>query len=63
LYEKDIPCDKITVDIIDEENIAKLMYRFFLLTSCVGSFLQINTYNQPGVEIGKKILKDKFSNK
>ena len=63
LLEKDIPCDKITVDIIDEENIAKLMYRFFLLTSCVGSFLQINTYNQPGVEIGKKILKDKFSNK
>jgi len=60
LHEKDIPCDKITISIIDEINIAKLMYRFFLLTSAVGSFMQINTYNQPGVELGKRILKDKF---
>ena len=60
IQEKDIPCDKITIDNIDEKNIAKLMYRFFLLTSCVGSFLQINTYDQPGVELGKVILKKKF---
>jgi len=62
LHEKDIPCDKITITTIDEINIAKLMYRFFLLTSSVGSFMQINTYDQPGVELGKKILKNKFSN-
>ena len=62
LQEKDIPCDKITITEIDETNIAKLMYRFFLLTSCVGSFMQINTYDQPGVELGKEILKNKFSN-
>ena len=62
LLEKDIPCDKITITNIDENNIAKLMYRFFLLTSCVGSFLQINTYDQPAVELGKEILKNKFSN-
>ena len=60
LQEKDIPCDKVTITEIDETNIAKLMYRFFLLTSSVGSFMQINTYDQPGVEIGKKILKNKF---
>ena len=60
IQEQDIPCDKITIENIDENNIAKLMYRFFLLTSCVGSFLQINTYDQPGVELGKKILKNKF---
>jgi len=62
IKEKDIPCDKITISSIDEINIAKLMYRFFLLTSAVGSFMQINTYDQPGVELGKRILKNKFSN-
>ena len=62
LQEKDIPCDKITITSIDEINIAKLMYRFFLLTSSIGSFMQINTYDQPGVELGKKILKNKFNN-
>jgi len=61
LHEKDIPCDKITITSIDETNIAKLMYRFLLLTSSVGSFMQINTYDQPGVELGKEILKKKFS--
>jgi len=60
LQEKDIPCDKITITNINEINIAKLMYRFFLLTSSIGSFMQINTYNQPGVELGKEILKNKF---
>jgi len=62
IQQKDIPCDKITITSIDEINIAKLMYRFFLLTSCIGSFTQVNTYDQPGVEQGKKILKYKFSN-
>jgi len=61
LLEKDIPCDKITIECVDEENIGKLMYRFLLLTSCVGSFMQIDTYNQPGVELGKSILRKKFS--
>ena len=62
LQQSDIPCDKITITEIDETNIAKLMYRFLLLTSAVGSFLQINTYDQPGVERGKQILKNKFNN-
>jgi len=61
IIEKDIPCDIITISEIDEKNIAKLMYRFQLLVSCIGSFLQINTYDQPGVEAGKKILKEKLS--
>jgi len=61
IKQKDIPCDIITIDKINEFNIAKLMFRFQLLVSCVGSFLQINTYDQPGVEIGKQILKDRLS--
>jgi len=62
LQEKDIPCDIITIDTINEENIAKLMYRFQLLVSSIGAFLQINTYDQPAVEKGKSILKKLLSN-
>jgi glucose-6-phosphate isomerase len=35
------------------------MHTFQLLTSVIGKFVQINTYDQPGVELGKIILKDK----
>jgi len=60
--QKDIPCDVLTIKTIDEVNIAKLMYRFQLMVSCVGAFLQINPYDQPGVEMGKTILKQKLDN-
>ncbi len=53
---KDIPCDVITIDKADEHSIAKLMYNYQLLTSIIGKFVQIDTYNQPGVEEGKAIL-------
>ncbi len=58
----DIPCDTITIRKQDEYNIAQLMFSFQILTSVVGKFLQINTYDQPGVEAGKIILKDKLKN-
>ncbi|MEJ5168587.1 MAG: glucose-6-phosphate isomerase, partial [Arcobacteraceae bacterium] len=58
---KDIPYDVITINKVDEYNIAKLMFTFQLLTSVVGKFVQINTYDQPGVEAGKIILKNKLS--
>jgi len=57
---KHIPCDVITIESQDEYNIGKLMYSYELLTSIVGSFVQIDTYNQPGVEAGKIILKNKL---
>ncbi len=59
--QQDIPCDVITIRAVDEYNIAKLMYAYQILTSVIGQFLQINTYDQPGVEYGKIILKDKLS--
>jgi glucose-6-phosphate isomerase len=55
---KDIPCDVITIERVDEYNIAKLMFGYQLLTSVIGRFVQINTYDQPGVEAGKIILKN-----
>ena len=58
---KDVPCDLISIDRVDEFNIAKLMFTFELLTSIVGTFVQINTYDQPGVELGKQKLVKKLS--
>jgi len=59
--QKDIPYDVITIDKVDEYNIAELMYSYELLVSIVGVFLQINTYDQPGVERGKILLKECLS--
>lgn len=56
----DIPCDVMNIDDISEYSIAGLMYEYELLTSLTAKLLQINCYNQPGVESGKKILKEKL---
>ena len=55
-----IDVDEIVLDKLQEENIAALMAYYELLTSAVGALFEINTYNQPGVEIGKRILVEKF---
>lgn len=58
--EAGIPVDMITVNKLSEENLGTLIYYYELLTSCVGVMLNINTYDQPGVEFGKKKLVKKF---
>jgi glucose-6-phosphate isomerase len=61
--QDDIPCDVVSIRTVDEYNIAKIMFSYQLLVSCIGQFLQINTYNQPGVEYGKISLAEGFSQK
>lgn len=56
----DIPCDVITIDRVSERSIAALMYEYELLTSVCAKFMYIDAYNQPGVEAGKVILKEKL---
>lgn len=58
----DVPYDVISIQKINAFSIAKLMFRYQLLTSIVGKFVRINTYDQPGVESGKIILKNKLKN-
>ncbi len=53
--------DMISLSEINAQNIGVLLIYFELLTSLVGAMLEIDTYNQPGVELGKKILEKKFS--
>jgi len=55
-----INVDLIEIDEFSEKNIGYLIMYFELLTSLTASALNINAYNQPGVEEGKKILKEKF---
>ena len=60
LEQGDIPLDEIVIDRVSEECIGELIYYYELLTSLVGKLININTYNQPGVESGKIILKNKL---
>jgi len=54
---KEIPLDEIIITEQNESSIGQLIFYFQLLTSVVGGYLGVNTYDQPGVESGKKILK------
>lgn len=60
MQQEGIPTDYIELDRLDERNVGELIMYYELLTSCVGKVLDINAYNQPGVELGKKILATKF---
>jgi len=62
LEEGDIPLDSIIIPKIDAENIGSLIFYYELLTSLVGELIDVNTYDQPGVEAAKIILKKKLSN-
>lgn len=63
LVQTDIPCDKITLKKINASNTGRLIAYFELLTSLIGAMLKINTYDQPGVELGKNILKEEIKRK
>ena len=63
IRDQGVPTDAIVMDRLDAENIGELILYYELLTSVVGAMLHIDTYNQPGVELGKKILVKKFQDK
>jgi len=55
-----IDVDEIVLHKLNEESVGELFAYYELLTSAVGALFEVNTYNQPGVELGKMILKTKF---
>jgi glucose-6-phosphate isomerase len=59
--EEGIPVDLITFDKVSPGNVGEIIVYYELLTSLVGAMLDIDTYNQPGVERGKNILMNKFA--
>ncbi len=56
LIDAKVSTDIITLDFVSPQNIGALIAYYELLTSATGVMLNINTYNQPGVELGKQIL-------
>jgi len=61
LEEENIPLDSIRIPKIDAYNIGSLIFYYELLTSLVGELIDVNTYDQPGVETAKIILKKKLT--
>ncbi|WP_104722396.1 glucose-6-phosphate isomerase [Helicobacter mesocricetorum] len=61
IMKENIPMDSITLERLCEESVGELIFYYELLTSCAGILLQVDTYNQPGVEFGKKVLREKFT--
>lgn len=61
IINEGISVDAITLDSFHEKNIGALIMYYELLTSLCGIMLNVNTYDQPGVETGKRILKNRFT--
>lgn len=60
IKDQDVDVDMLCLPRLDEFNVGELIFYYELLTSLTGYFLNVNTYDQPGVELGKVILKEKF---
>lgn len=58
-----ISIDELVIDRLNEWHCGWLIYYYELLTSATGLMLGINTYDQPGVEAGKRILKKLLESK
>ena len=56
VIQEGITTDLLELDEMDAWHVGYLMYYYELLTSTCGIMLGINTYDQPGVEVGKRIL-------
>lgn len=55
LKQKDRKLIQIQVSEVNAENMGYLIMLFECVIGCLGEFLNINAFDQPGVELGKKI--------
>ena len=62
LIERGVAVDLLEIEYLCEESIGALIFYFELLTSLAGAAFCINTYDQPGVEFGKKRLYENLNN-
>ncbi|MDD2780020.1 glucose-6-phosphate isomerase [Sulfuricurvum sp.] len=60
VLQSGVSVDEIAWKQIDEASVGELILYYELLTSLSGALFEINTYDQPGVEIGKQILAGYF---
>lgn len=55
LCENGVPNLTISFPIIDELHVGEFIVFYELMTATMGSLMKVNPYDQPGVELGKKI--------
>ncbi len=58
LTKNNRPNITITVDKVDEQTLGELLMLFECSISFLGEFFNINAFDQPGVELSKKLTKD-----
>jgi len=61
LREQSRPTCSISLPAVDETTIGQLVMMFMLATAAAGEFYDINAFDQPGVELGKRIAKERLS--
>ncbi|MGZ5208702.1 MAG: glucose-6-phosphate isomerase, partial [Sulfuricurvum sp.] len=62
VQQSGVSVDEIIWERINEASVGEMIMYYELLTSAAGALLEINTYDQPGVELGKQILQKYFQN-
>lgn len=50
------PSVRVALDVLDAYHIGQLLYFFELATAYAGYLWNVNAYDQPGVELGKKLM-------
>ncbi|MDD2368375.1 MAG: glucose-6-phosphate isomerase [Sulfuricurvum sp.] len=60
VLQSGVSVDEIAWKKIDEISVGEMIAYYELLTSISGALMEINTYDQPGVELGKTILTSYF---
>lgn len=60
VLQSGVSVDEIEWDKLDEASVGEMILYYELLTSLSGALMEINTYDQPGVELGKQILAGYF---
>jgi glucose-6-phosphate isomerase len=58
LEKAGIPTQTLIIPKITEETIGELIMTLELQIALLGKMYGVNTYNQPGVEMGKKIARE-----
>jgi len=55
LNKRKVPNATLTLDTLNEENLGELIMSFELAVALAGEMFKINPFNQPAVELGKKV--------
>jgi glucose-6-phosphate isomerase len=63
LLNHNCPTRLITLDRLDEYHLGALMMHFIIETILAASFLQVNAFDQPAVEEGKKLAREYLNQK